>query len=144
MLHIHKTQDGQRMYVSQMTDEHLLNFIKMQCKKIKSCSIALSATVAVAALQGALYGISTEHISNQAKTALPGLVSGLYPYLAEACLRGLTEATTTIQDALGRKTVEAPLPIELESNPRSFLEQSSLGDYLRRQQSSFGFNSYNP
>lgn len=102
---IHRTREGTRMLVSQMTDDHLVNTITLICNQITEARAQLDANIGITAFKAAIYRINPKTISEQAKQALPGLIRSLYPYVTEATLRGLS-ITPLLQQTFDRKTAE--------------------------------------
>ena len=100
MLKIHKTRAGEQFFVSQMEDEHLRNTIELYLGQLKQLKGALEAKVTLNPFKSALYNVDVGAISEKAKGLINGVANKLYPYLAEAMLRGIdykTELQTTFE-----------------------------------------------
>lgn len=89
MLRVHKTKEGEKLFISQMADSHLTNTINMLIRKIEGYKGALEAKVNVSPFKAALYEVDVEQFSETAKKRISSTANGLYPYLAEAMLRGI-------------------------------------------------------
>jgi len=87
MLRIHKTKEGERLFISQMTDEHLLATINMYLTKIAGYKDALASKISISPFKAALYEVNVEQFAETAKARISSTANGLYPYLAEAMLR---------------------------------------------------------
>lgn len=84
MFHTHTTREGRQMPVNEMTDQHLLNYLKLVAKDL-------------AHLRRIIYGTHTPDplYDTKGSTASPEkaarlfreMMESLYPYLAEALIR---------------------------------------------------------
>lgn len=109
MIDIHQTEDGRLMFISQMTDDHLCNLIRRQLRIVKELTALISKepmSQTRRELLSSLYNIDSNADRKDAKERLPKVVRGLYAYIAEAMLRGLSDITTDMQVAFGRTTKE--------------------------------------
>ena len=111
MYKVHRTKEGKNMFISQMDDSHLTNTIKFILRKIKICKDALGLEIKATKLQSALYRIDEKELASQAKEEITEICETMYPYLAEAMLRGIS-FTTELQDLLERKVAEKKFNID--------------------------------
>lgn len=88
MLKVHTTREGASTFISQMEDDHLKNTITMYLSKISQLKGALEAKVNVSPFKAALYEVDVQVVSETAKKHISAHANKLYPYLAEAMLRG--------------------------------------------------------
>ncbi len=119
MLKIHRTKEGEKMFISQMEDSHLQATINLFIKKIKDLKDALSMKVNVSPFKSALYAIDSTEIAENAKQRISTATSLLYPYLAEAMLRGM-DYTVELQELFERTGKEDRFSIEDGSNLLEF------------------------
>ena len=90
MIEKHTTKEGDEMMISQMEDSHLINFISMRIEKLNNMKKLLSSNdIAVTGFQQALYDIDIKAAAKTAKVAVRKITKLLYPYIAEAGVRGL-------------------------------------------------------
>lgn len=117
MLELHKTNAGEQMFISQMDNEHLQNTINCYFIKIEQAKSLLNTSVSVDKLKSALYEIDNKQIAKQASRLIKRITEKLYPYLAEAMLRGISY-TERMQKVYERKIAEPKFDIKLlEFNP---------------------------
>lgn len=125
MHRIHKTQTGQRLPISMMTDDHLKNTITLKLREVEATINSLNVlNTQVTPLASALYGIKPESISKAATARLPVILDNLYPYLAEAMLRGIS-FTDRLQEVMGRKGADIVPGYALPSTTRKLPGVSS-------------------
>jgi len=84
-----------------MDDSHLENTIRMFLRKINDAKTMLDRSVKIDSFSSALYRISPEEVSNQARQSIVNMTEFLYPYLAEAMLRGI-DFKEELQKVYGR------------------------------------------
>jgi len=113
MIEKHKTKDGKLLLVSQMDDNHLKNTIGLVCRAIEKAIEGLEVDTEVSKKQAALYGINRDHIRTHCSNALPVLTQKLYPYAAEAALRGI-DISERLQKAFGRTEAEGQFNVKLD------------------------------
>ena len=101
----HTTKDGSKMLICQMDDSHLKNTINYMIREINKQKANLSASVEITPLKSALYGIKKEDVSGRAHRAIPKMVELMFPYLAEAMLRGM-DFSKDLQEMLERSGQE--------------------------------------
>jgi len=89
MYEVHQTRDGITIYISQMDDEHLKNTINLKLRKIAALK-GISVKVELNEFQKALYDLSEQEFSEKQANRLRKEVGGIYAYLAEAMLRGIS------------------------------------------------------
>lgn len=110
----HTDAAGRTMLVAEMSDEHLLNNIKLLLRRIKECSTYIDAldageTPKVTALHRAAYGdLYNPNNKERAKQLLNSSLSSLPKYVMEGCLRGLS-FTAELQETFERKTTYTPV-----------------------------------
>lgn len=110
----HTDTTGRTMLVAEMSDEHLLNTIKLLLRRVKECSTYIDAleageTPKVTALHRAAYGdLYNPNNKERAKQLLNSSLAALPKYVMEGCLRGLN-LTTELQETFGRKTAYTPV-----------------------------------
>ncbi len=128
MYDIHTTREGKQMMISQMEDRHLLNLIKLELNQITLMLDASSSKLQLTPAQQILYNLQSDEIAKRAREEVPRKVRHLYPYIAEAMLRGLTEVTENLQLTFGRKTkdtiaLDIALPTKRISRARTIRER---------------------
>lgn len=102
MLETHTTSDGHKMLVAEMRDSHLMNTIRLYCRKMQDTRNSIDAKGQMSPVERAMYDLP-EHTPEEAGWELKRLANHLYPYLAEAFLRGLDTPGELI-DAVGRNS----------------------------------------
>ena len=110
---LHKTKAGDSMMISQMEDDHLSNHIKLLLRKIDSAKNALDANMKISKFQSAMYGVNNESLEKKASKVIKDMAEKLYPYLAEAMLRGIS-FTKELQKTFERSTAEIRIQVELD------------------------------
>jgi hypothetical protein len=115
MLEKHIQRNGEQSLIAEMADSHLLNTIKLYSRKLLSLrSFAYQEQQAIDEFTMSVYDIPKMSPADAAKE-YKGLLRQLYPYMAEAFLRGLAPPQNLIQ-AVGRNsqlTFEYQLPAQL-------------------------------
>ncbi len=111
MLRVHTTKEKEKMFVSQMEDAHLRATINLYLNRIRTLKDALSMKVTVSPFKSALYGIDMNDLSEQAKEKISDSANLLYPYLAEAMLRGM-DFKVELQEIFERTGAEAKFFID--------------------------------
>ena len=112
MLENHTTKDDS-MLIAQMTDAHLLAMIHFVLRRISENKEAMSHQK-LDPYQSAFYGVPKADVESVAR-ANRQAVRKLYPYLAEAYLRGLDDARQALIDAMGRDSAIATAYAALSS-----------------------------
>lgn len=102
---LHKTKEGKKMYISEMDDTHLANFIRLSLKGIIKIKEQLRGNTEVDPFKVALYNKHEVYNKEKLTDFLEELCDNLYPYLAELALRGIDMAEE-LRDAFDRKGVE--------------------------------------
>lgn len=121
MFQTHTTREGTEMLISQMSDEHLNAYIKMICRGIVETRERARKPELIDEYETALYGgkkLDPDKAARHNREA----IERLYPYLAEAFLRDLSDAQLAFQTAVGRVKVLGNsegflLPGKLDDNP---------------------------
>lgn len=86
---IHKTKEGKRMYISEMEDTHLMNYIRLALKGIEKIKEQLRGTSEIDPFKIALYNKKETYNNEELSELLENICDNLYPYLAELALRGI-------------------------------------------------------
>lgn len=104
MFEVHETQEGTRMLIAQMDDDHLLKTIKRYARKIAQCVTLLNGVQVQGSgiIQALRPEFSQESMKAKASDQIRFLDSKIRPYVMEAALRGL-EVTEILQAAYQRK-----------------------------------------
>lgn len=124
MFEIHTTREGKQMFISQMEDEHIKNTINLYIKKLEMLK-GLTVKVDLPKFKKALYNIADdEDIQAEAMDKLKDVAKALYPYLAEAMLRGI-DFKTELQKVFEREGKEDN-NISVGMNPMMFIDDSRL------------------
>lgn len=89
MNRVHVTKDGDRMFISEMDDNHLQNMIKLALKGIEEIKAGLRNEVVEDKFKTALYGEGEGFDEDELTDMLERLTTNIYPYLAEIALRGI-------------------------------------------------------
>jgi len=104
---IHKSADGSEMLIAQMSNEHLLNMIRLITDKISNARMILEGGNPATSRTDSIM-ISTinpqfsfKHLSEKAEQILIHQHKRLQDYVIEAALRGL-EISPMLQSAYGR------------------------------------------
>ena len=100
MLENHVTREGETILIAQMTSPHLLAMINFVLRRIAENKEAMSHQK-LDPYQSAFYGVPKADVESVAR-ANRQAIRKLYPYLAEAYLRGLDEARQALIDVMGR------------------------------------------
>lgn len=100
MLEHHITREGKRLLIAQMDDEHLNNFVSLILSKVKV--VQNTGGENVTEFHRVLYNLPKIDESARAESTREAL-QRLYPYLAEAYLRGLEGPRKLLIDVLGRE-----------------------------------------
>lgn len=108
----HRTKDGKVMFISQMSDSHLESTIMMFLNSIREYKNKLIAEdIKTSPMQSVLYDVDPKRVQKQAKHGIKVATDKLYPYLAEACLRGM-DFSKELQDVYERDGTEKTQFIE--------------------------------
>ncbi|MCP4544223.1 MAG: hypothetical protein GY832_44490 [Chloroflexi bacterium] len=111
MLEIHGTRKGNVMLIAQMGDDHLCNMISLVIRKAREVKAMADRAAGFDAYQQRLYNVK-QVTQEDAAEATRMALQKLYPYLAEAYLRGLEGPRLELVDFLGREealTSDIPL-----------------------------------
>lgn len=100
MLETHVTSDGRSVLIAQMNDDHLRNMIRLILKAVREIR-AKSEGNDLNPYHAALYGIRNIDPQEAARINREA-IRKLYPYLAEAFLRGLDDLRDEVAEAIGR------------------------------------------
>lgn len=110
----HVTRQGERIHISVLEDEHLLNIIRCHCKNLKEAKDAISTGIEgqVQALllgEEAVKAFDGQRI--RAMRIIQNFSSNIAPYIMEALTRNLNPSALVVylQEALGR-TAAAQIP----------------------------------
>ena len=86
----HITADGITMFISQMDDTHLKNYILLVLRGIEKAKVQLRAEeIPKDKFSQALFSDDEGYSEEELSEMISGLTEKLYPYLAETALRGL-------------------------------------------------------
>lgn len=121
---LHTTKSGETLMIAQMDDSHLTNHIKLLLRHIEQAKGALGANMKVSKFQSAMYGVNQESLEKKAAKKIKGIADQLYPYLAEAMLRGIN-FTTELQKIFERTGKEERITVELD-----LLEEGHKSRYI--------------
>lgn len=113
MYNMHRTKSGETMFISMMEDDHLQNTINMYVNKIRSQKELLGAKVNISPMKMAMYGVDTARLVEAAKKSIKACCTKLYPYLAEAMLRGF-DYKVQLQEIFERTSAEPKFDLEME------------------------------
>jgi hypothetical protein len=104
MFQIHRTANGEEMMIAQMSDDHLIETIKLFCSRIETCAAVLNGIkIEGGALIRALRPeFSQEAMKEKATLLVRDLNEEIQPYVMEACLRNLN-ISEFLQQAYERK-----------------------------------------
>ena len=104
MFQIHRTANGEEMMIAQMSDDHLIETIKLFCSRIETCAKILNGIkIEGGALIRALRPeFSQEAMKEKATLLVRDLDEEIQPYVMEACLRNLN-ISEFLQQAYERK-----------------------------------------
>jgi hypothetical protein len=115
---IHVTREGQKMFISQMDDSHLLNTVKMICRNIEECKSLSAYSPGISGFQKKLMGLDDEKLQNEMFDKIKEYSEMLVYYVAETSLRGLN-VSSVLQSAFERS--EKLPKFEIPSNSPSQL-----------------------
>jgi len=114
MFNKHYTKEGHEILIADMEDSHLNNFIQLQFKKISDMKTIANAEVELDVFQKTLYGFEDIDIETVAeKTRM--IIEDMYPYLAEAFLRGMDGIGLQLGATLGRNARLSAYTHQLEN-----------------------------
>lgn len=100
MLETHVTNEGRTLLIAQMDDNHLRNMIRLVLRAIKEVK-AKSESADMDPYSAALYGIRSVDPQEAAEMNRAAICK-LYPYLAEAFLRGMDDLRDEVVSVIGR------------------------------------------
>lgn len=100
MLEQHITKGGEMCLIAQMNDDHLRRMIRLILKAVVEIK-SKSETADLDPYQTALYGLRSIDVEDAARVNREA-IRKLYPYLAEAYLRGIDDLRDELRDAIGR------------------------------------------
>ncbi|BAQ65570.1 hypothetical protein [Geminocystis sp. NIES-3709] len=120
MFELHKMKDGNSILICQMDDNHLINFIKLLCRKInQSTQILENSNFKGSVIFQALNPTLSKGIKEKAEAQIRYATSTISPYVLEATLRGLN-ITELLQSAFQRTeqmpSINTFLPLLLSPN----------------------------
>ena len=96
----HKTEDGE-ILVAQMEDDHLVNTIRLHCRKIAQYRGVAEGNIASDVFLRVLGNLDSSSFRREAENQIRMRHSLLVEYVAEAALRGL-DVSRHLQMAYGR------------------------------------------
>jgi hypothetical protein len=86
----HKTKDGEVMFISQMDDNHLKNYINLALKGLETLKNQIRKSEEPKdAFNRALYSDDEGYSEEDLSDLINEVCDNLYPYLAELALRGI-------------------------------------------------------
>lgn len=106
----HTTQTGEKMLIASMSDQHLENTINLILEKLQAINNLMDGTEKYSGSpsQLALRGIRKSKLNfDDLANRQRDIMNLLYPYLAEAFLRGMNNKP--LQQALGRTGQDKPM-----------------------------------
>lgn len=99
----HITAEGVTMFISQMDDTHLQNYILLVLRGIEKAKVQLRAEVLPKdKFSQALYSDDEGYSEDELSEMISELTQKLYPYLAEIALRGI-DMSVKLQEVFERK-----------------------------------------
>lgn len=110
----HTDANGKVMLIAEMSNDHLINMIKLLLNRIKECSSYIDAidngeAPKTSALQRSVYGESDTPLKKElAKKILNSSISALPKYIMESHLRELS-FSSELQKTFGRSSVYTPV-----------------------------------
>jgi hypothetical protein len=123
----HKTRDGKKMYISQMDNRHLENTIRIILKHIEDAKKVSSQEVPLSKFQQTVYKMNTARVEKKAAQMISALTEKLYPYLAEAMLRG-QNYTADLQRVFERKASDSIVTLSFDGHAFPELEYFEMPD----------------
>lgn len=129
----HRTKEGSEMLICQMTDRHLVNFINLMCRQITAArEVSEGMRPAISFVSAVMMDLDDASLMDQARITIQQATRRLYPYLAEAFLRGIGgDLLEIVRKAFGRSTAEtqtAALPVRLSGKVRASLSLPETED----------------
>lgn len=126
MNRIHRCNDGKTLFISQMDNSHLVNTLKLICKKVKALKqVAEGVSVSKNAM---IYGLDTDSSKRKALCRLVESVRFIEPYAAECALRGM-DVTEILQSTFDRSEAEE-ITIDFMTNRALQIEDDEDFDLL--------------
>jgi len=119
MFEIHTTSKNEKMMIAEMGNIHLLNTIRLHLRKAVEIRKASMQDVRASAYQRRLYQ-RIELDEDEAAELIRSLVSGIYPYMAEAFYR-TAEINDSIEQSQVRAEIFEMLNFVLERNGTSMI-----------------------
>jgi hypothetical protein len=101
MIGFHVTSDRRKMLICSMTDDHLLNTIRMACRQIKTMTTCEKVETKDPAVLAYMRQNKIKQRLRDEDRVLE-FTRSLFPYIAEATLRGIM-ITDLLQDTFQRK-----------------------------------------
>lgn len=101
MLKVHRTRAGNKLLIAEMSDQHLVNTVKLNLAKIAKLQRGLVETPSINPYHARLYGMPKVDIDEAARKSR-NVIEHMYPYLAELYLRGLTDLVEPLRKVVGR------------------------------------------
>ena len=125
MLELHRTREGNTKLIAQMDDSHLKHTIKLHLGNMAKAK-AMADNTALDEYQRVLYGLPKVDMAEAAEVNRQ-IIQKLYPYLAEALLRGMEDVRDMLIDAMGRDAAIASGLPELPSRTITIVYDDELG-----------------
>lgn len=101
MLETHYTATGQKLLIAEMSDQHLVNTVKLILDGIEQRNKMLASASGLSEYQAKLYSVEVMDVAAVAKKNRTA-IQKLYPYLAELYLRDMHQLVPAVQAAVGR------------------------------------------
>ncbi len=142
MFDVHITADGTEMLICHMENSHLVNTIRMHCRKIQEARAALEQNPSGFAIYEAL-GVNPSGMSRaQAQSIIRDRHKKLPPYVMEATIRGLG-VQRFLAEAYGRSTaIPLPAPVLPASRDDNWRPVEVVGD--DGEEDEFDYNDDHP
>lgn len=103
MNHKHKTKEGVILFVSEMDNNHLVNYIKLVLRGIEKLKVQLRKSEQPKdKFYSALYDTDDELTENELMDLIKCATENLYPYLSELSLRGI-DMSERLQEVFERE-----------------------------------------
>lgn len=110
MNNLHKTKDGQIIYISEMEDSHLINTIKLKIRQINQLKSIVNGQ-SENSIKAAIYGLNYQLSKEKAKESLYEMIGSLGCYVAETVVRGNSDTIRKLlTDALERDSKDTVSP----------------------------------
>lgn len=123
----HITAEGQKIFISQMDTNHLLNTIKLILKHIKDANEMVSGISIKWNMDLYIAGIDEETVKRNAKHIMMQAHEKLWKYIIEAVIRG-ENLTTEFREVFGRKWKSTDVSLMTATTSKFLSEGFSLDD----------------